>query len=150
MAHSVGGKTPSPKINFDILRSSAVLLHMEYKPSELARHIRVNVKTIHRSYIPAGLPHRRDTNGNIWIVGTAFNEWARTAYHQHKESHPKLKLKEDEAYCFKCRGVIQFDASHISNVRVISNGRKLLNITCPNCGTAFLRIAKRIPDDQPR
>jgi hypothetical protein len=148
MAHSFGGKNPVPKINYDILRSSAVLLHMEYKPSELARHIRVNVKTIHRSYIPAGLPHRRDTNGNIWIVGTAFNEWARTAYHQRKEAHPKLKLKDNEAYCFKCRGVIQFDASHISEVRRISNGRKLLRIACPQCGISFIRFSKGVPNDQ--
>lgn len=52
-----------------------VLLWMEYKPSEIAEEIKCNTDTVYKSYIPAGCPHRRDEEGNIWIVGTEFAVW---------------------------------------------------------------------------
>lgn len=139
MAQKNSGKNPTPKINYNILRSSAVLLFMEYKPSELARELRIHTKTILRSYIPTGFPHRRDPNGNIWIVGTAFDEWARSIHHQ-KAFVKKTRLRDDQAYCVKCRRVIDYQT--ILRRRSLSAGRIMLFVPCPHCGITIARFLK--------
>jgi hypothetical protein len=144
MAQKNSGENPAPNINYNILRSSAVLLFMEYKPSELARELRINAKTILRSYIPAGLPHRRDQNGNIWIVGTTFDEWARSIHHQ-KAFVKKTRLRDDQAYCVKCRRVIEYQT--VIKRRVLSAGRIMLFISCPHCGITLTRFLKGRQND---
>jgi len=139
MASNSGGNTPTPKINYDILRSSAALLNMEYKPSELARQLRVNVKTVIRSYVPSGLPHRRDQGGNIWIVGIKFDEWARTIYNQRiQEKHPAMR--EDQAWCVRCRRIV--DYAEVLDRRPMSQGRVILRATCPHCKKPVVRFLK--------
>lgn len=141
MANHNGGSSPTPKINFDILRSSAALLNMEYKPSELARHLRVNHKTILRSYIPAGLPHRRDQGGNLWIVGSKFDEWARSIYQQRiQEKRPTMC--DDEAWCVRCRRIVKF--VDVESQRKMSRGRTILRATCPHCRKLVMRFQKGV------
>ena len=53
------------------------LLNMYYKPSEIAEEIGCHTDTVYRSFLPAGCPHERDERGHIWIIGTAFRDWAR-------------------------------------------------------------------------
>lgn len=148
MAQKTSGRNPVPKINFNILRSSAVLLFMEYKPSELARQLKINVKTIFRSYIPAGLPHRRDDGGNIWIVGTQFDEWAQSVVRQKKYAKPSRKLRDDQTWCVKCNQVV--DYKEIVKRRMLSQGRQMLFIKCPLCQTTVVRFLKGNNNDQPR
>jgi hypothetical protein len=146
MAQKNSGKIPVPNINYNILRTSAVLLCMEYKPSELARELRINPKTILRSYIPAGLPHRRDEGGNIWIVGTKFNKWARTIYeHTHiKAGH--ILMKDNQVFCVRCNCVVEFH--EIKKSRALSGGRSMLFVVCPNCGKTCVRFMKGISHDR--
>jgi len=78
-----------------------VLLWMEYKPSEIAEEIKCNTDTLYKSYIPAGCPHRRDEEGNIWIVGTEFSAWSRKMF--KRSDARKTDMGRDQAWCMKCR-----------------------------------------------
>ncbi len=77
------------------------LLHMRYTPSEIAKEIGCHNDTVYRSYIPAGCPHERDKRGHLWIVGTAFRDWARSTF-----IHKKSKMADGQAYCLKCRRAV--------------------------------------------
>ncbi|HKJ37257.1 MAG TPA: hypothetical protein VJ972_00650, partial [Anaerolineales bacterium] len=66
------------------------LLDMMYKPSEIAEEIGVTQDTIHRSYLPAGLPHHRDEQGHVWIHGPAFVSWARHTIANKKKDRKGL------------------------------------------------------------
>ena len=74
------------------------LLHMRYKASEIAEEIGCHADTIYRSYIPAGCPHERDERGHVWIVGTAFRDWARSTFGKQG-----AKMQTKQAYCLRCR-----------------------------------------------
>lgn len=70
------------------------LLYMQYRPSELAEELDIDISLIYKSYIPKGCPHSKDATGHIWIVGTEFREWFREtqikssqAGKEHNEQH---------------------------------------------------------------
>ena len=111
------------------------LLHMRYKPSELAKEIGCSVDTIYRSYIHAGCPHERDSRGHLWIVGTEFRDWARATF--LRES---TKMADGQAYCLKCRRPVT-----IVSPRERSVNRYLAMITgkCSLCGTVVNRARRK-------
>ncbi len=111
------------------------LLYMRYTPSELAQEIGCNTDTIYRSYVPAGCPHERDERGHLWIVGTAFREWAYATF-----SRKGAKMAEGQAYCLKCRQVVDI----LSPTECPTN-RYLVMVKgkCAVCGTQVNRAKKR-------
>ncbi len=113
------------------------LLHMWYTPSELAKEIKLDVNQIYDSYIPAGLPHRRDDAGHIWIDGTKFREWARESF-----THKEKKLKPGQAYCLKCRKPVEVVDAYI---RSMANNpyAEFLTGKCAECGATVNRAGSR-------
>jgi hypothetical protein len=110
------------------------LLHMHYKPSELAEEVGCNADTIYRSYIPAGCPHERDEQGHVWIVGTAFRDWARSTFGKHG-----AKMQAKQAYCLRCRKpvtIVEPTDKPINRYLALISGK------CPECG-GIVNRAKR-------
>lgn len=113
------------------------ILNMLYKPSELAAEIRVNVDTIYRSYLPAGLPHTRDKD-LIWIHGPAFVAWAKqTVSKRRADRHP---LAPDQAWCMTCNGPVLMQAPQ---VRQVKHRVELVQGRCPQCGIKVNRLRAR-------
>jgi hypothetical protein len=115
------------------------LLDMLYKPSELADEIGVNVDTVYRSYIPAGLPVIRDEDGHFWIHGPAFVAWARETIAQKKAK--RQGLPEGHAWCMTCNRPVKITALR---VRSISRYSELVQGTCPACGKTVNRLRKPV------
>jgi hypothetical protein len=137
-----------PRVSRPVVIKMARLLYMEYKPSEIADELGISTKTIYDSYIPAGLPHRRDAAGNIWIVGTVFKEWAITILQTGSrlaKQRNKQPMKENEAYCVGCRGVREF--SHITKREKYSGSRLWLYGLCSTCGSTMVSMRK-VKDDK--
>lgn len=131
-------------INGNILRFAAGLLEMEYKPSELAEEIHVNVKTIYRSYLHGGLPHRRDDHGNIWIVGTKFFAWARAVREKSKSSRQTYHgMRKDQAYCMHCNRVVRYE--NVYARKPLTGNRILVSAKCSVCKGSLARILKGPP-----
>lgn len=131
------------------------LLNMNYKPAEIAAEIDVNIDTVYRSYLPAGAPHERDKNGNIWIHGVSFREWAYTIAGARKRK--KYDLKAGEGWCMRCNRPVEILNPRIKSVnRYISMNQG----TCPKCGgkvnrafgakTASAENASRMPGKAPK
>lgn len=120
------------------------LLDMLYKPSEIAEEIGVAKDTIHRSYLPAGLPHERDENGNIWIHGPAFVSWARETI--AKKRSARKGLGDDQAWCMKCnRPVTMINPKNVYQNRYI----RVMQSKCPHCKTKVNRATKAPPPNTP-
>lgn len=116
------------------------LLDMLYKPSEIAEEIGVTPDTVHRSYLPAGLPHLRDDDGRIWIHGPAFVAWARQTISQKKKD--RIGLPENCAWCMKCNQPVELIAP---KVKIVNRYIELLQAPCPSCGTKINRARARSP-----
>lgn len=116
------------------------LLNMLYKPSEIAEEIGVTTDTVYRSYLPAGLPHTRDSEGNIWIHGPAFISWARETISQKKSR--RAGLPNDHAWCMKCNTPVP-----LINPKIKTANRylELLQSKCPHCGKNINRARARAP-----
>jgi hypothetical protein len=114
------------------------LLDMLYKPSELAEEIGVATDTIYRSYLPAGLPHTRDGQGNIWIYGPAFVSWARETISRKKSK--RAELPDDHAWCMKCNQPVVLISPKIKSV---NRYLELLQAKCPTCGRTVNRARGR-------
>jgi hypothetical protein len=114
------------------------LLDMMYRPSEVAEEIEINVDTIYRSYLPAGLPHTRDSSGQIWIYGPAFVAWAKETISKKKTQ--RVGLPNDHAWCMKCnQPVLLIDPK----IKVINRYLQFLQSYCPHCNTKVNRACKR-------
>jgi hypothetical protein len=116
------------------------LLDMLYKPSEIAAEIGVAVDTIHRSYLPAGLPHTRDGKGRIWIHGPAFVAWARQTVSQKKSK--RVPLPEGQAWCLVCKGPV---ALIDPEIKPVNRYLELLQAKCSTCGKTVNRARARSP-----
>ena len=125
----------TPKLARDQIIRLGRLIHMEYRPSEIADLLGVNVDTVRRSYLQAGCPHRRDEKGNIWIIGTAFKAWAEEVIsdRKHRKSRP---MSEDEAWCLKCNQRVE-----IVNPEVKPSNHYLERLVgvCRVCGSTVNR-----------
>ena len=114
------------------------LLDMLYKPSELADEIGVNVDTIYRSYIPAGLPIVRDAKNNYWVHGPAFVAWARETISRKKAR--RRGLPDGHAWCMVCNSAVIMNKPRVKSVnRYI----ELLQAACPHCGKTVNRARAR-------
>jgi hypothetical protein len=116
------------------------LLDMLYKPSEIAEEIGVTTDTIYRSYLPAGLPHTRDGQGNIWIHGPAFIAWAREMISKKKSR--RAGLPDDHAWCMTCKGPV---ALINPKTKTVNRYLELLQAQCPTCGKTINRARARSP-----
>lgn len=114
------------------------LLYMKYRPSEIAELLEVNVDTVYRSYLPNGCPHERDSQGHIWIIGTAFTEWAKDviAKKKRKKTHP---MADDEAWCVKCNARVKVIKPII---KPVNRFLELIQSKCPNCGITVNRAQR--------
>lgn len=115
-----------------------ILLQMEYKPSELAEDLGIDVRTIYRQYLPAGAPHRRDENGLIWIVGTQFRDWLEKQAEDLKDK-PKSTMSDTEGYCLRCQKRTEF-ADGAEEVR--KHARLARVGRCRDCGARMSRYVK--------
>lgn len=113
------------------------ILNMLYKPAELAEEIEINVDTIYRSYIPAGLPYISKGN-NFWIHGPAFVEWAKQ---KHAERHVvRAKLQAGQGWCLKCKAVVSMPDPKI---KYTNRKTQIVQSVCPICGRKVNRVMKR-------
>ena len=112
------------------------LLYMEYTPAELAREIGTTAQTLHRHILPLGCPHRRDEEGQVWIVGTEFSRWAMDNLRPRSEP-----MREGEAYCLGCRARVKMSGR--LGVQVINRYLELLKGECPLCGRTVNRARAR-------
>ena len=110
------------------------LLDMLYKPSEIADEIGVSQDTVYRSYLPAGLPHTRDEQDNVWIHGPAFIGWARETISKRKAR--RRPLPDDQAWCLACKGPVPLINPKIKSV---NRYLEMLQAVCPQCGTTINR-----------
>lgn len=120
-----------------IIRLSRIL-NMMYKPSEIAEEIEVTPDTIYRSYLPAGLPHVRDEQGNIWIHGPAFVSWAKETV--CKKSSQRTGLPDGHAWCMKCNQAVMMEKP---TVKAINRYIEILQARCPSCRRTVNRARAR-------
>lgn len=69
------------------------LLDMEYKPSELAQELGINLDQIYLVYIKLGCPHKRDGKRYIQINGKEFQSWYLDKYQKQKSNRMKPFVK---------------------------------------------------------
>lgn len=128
------------------------LLHMRYKPSELAREINISVDTIYRSYLPAGAPCEIDQKGRTWIIGDQFASWVLDHVKTNQRHGPKTRMESGQAYCVGCNKVVVLLKPKVEK----PNARGVANFTgrCPQCGRKVNRFCKAAEwqgiSDQPR
>lgn len=117
------------------------LLHMKYKPSEIAEEIGCNVRSIYNVYIPAGCPHERHENGYYyWIVGDQFRDWM-LAQQRDAVAEGRAKMGEGQGYCVVCEKAI--DLQEIFEVKPVTGHLELVKGYCPECGAVVTRGRKR-------
>ena len=114
------------------------LLDMLYRPSEIAEEIGVAQDTVYRSYLPAGAPHTRDAQGDVWIHGPAFAAWARETI--SKKRSQRAGLPAGHAWCMRCNQAVPLITPR---VRTVNRYLELLQAPCPACGTTVNRARAR-------
>ena len=97
------GTLTAPQIN-----KTRSLLHMWYTPGEIAEETGISLQLIRRQYIPAGLPHRREENGRIWIDGAAFAAWVGRNKKQRRK-----KLAPGQAMCMACKKAVEMQVVEV-------------------------------------
>ena len=119
------------KIPHIVIVKAPGLLNMMYKASELAEDLTIPESTL-RDWLEAGAPHHRDSREHIWIRGTEFAGWVESM----RKTRAKQPLADDQAYCFRCRKVV-----NIENVEIRKNIGKLIHFKgiCPDCGCKINR-----------
>jgi len=132
-----GKSISAPRIKRGMMRKSLRLLEMEYTPSELAEELGCTPKTIYHSYLPAGLPFRKDKTGHIWIVGTSARAWLEKMT-QHSAEKPVDPVGKDEAFCTHCKDRVKL----VNPTRRHFGRAGLMAGTCPNCGKDIRRLIK--------
>jgi hypothetical protein len=105
------------------------LLDMDYKPSELAGELGINLNQIYRVYIPLGCPHQTEGQRHISINGKAFQHW-------YLEKYQKAKIKDDETFCKTCRKAVKLVQPSSGK----KGGLDYVLSNCPNCGRRISKI----------
>jgi hypothetical protein len=127
----------APKVSRATMRKSMLLLDMEYKPAEIADELKVTDRTILRTWLPGGLPFRKDNTGHVWIVGTQARAWLETIASQNAEK-PRKALAPDQAFCARCNAAVE--PVNVTKVPFQRSG--MLKGNCPVCGKAVNRFIK--------
>lgn len=128
-------KDQQPKLAREQIIRLGRLIHMKYRPSEIADLLGVHVETIRRSYLTNGCPHERDEHGHIWIVGTAFRAWANEVIAERKRKKSK-PMAQDEAWCMKCNKRVKIINPKVKPVNLYI---ELLQSVCDSCGSIVNR-----------
>ena len=113
------GKQRQIRFTRSMVQRARRLLHMRYKPSELADELGCSIDVIYRRWLPGGCPHERDKKGHIWIVGTAFRDWM-LAVRREAVAEGRAKLGEGQAYCVRCEQAVDM---------VVATSAKLIDET---------------------
>ena len=123
------------------------LLHMRYRPGELAEELGCSVRMIYRRYIPAGCPCERDQAGHLWIIGDKFRDWM-LAVQREAVAEGRAKLAEGQAYCMICERAVEMEGPF--EIRPVNPYMELVTGRCAECGAVVCRGRKRSKqDDQP-
>jgi hypothetical protein len=117
------------------------LLHMKYKPSEVAEELGCSVEFIRRVCIPAGCPYERHENGYYyWIVGDRFRDWM-LAMQREAVAEGRAKLGEGQGYCVVCERAT--DLRDVFEVRPIDGHLELAKGYCSHCGAVVTKGRRR-------
>ena len=128
--------TRTPRFKHHNIIRLGRILDMMYRPSEIAEEIGVTVDTVYRSWLPAGLPHKREPDNTIWIHGPAFVAWVKSISRENK----KQPLPDGHGWCMKCNQIVSMSASTpIFQNRYI----EIVQSACPKCKTPVNRAQKR-------
>jgi hypothetical protein len=129
-------KRPKPMFRSIKLTTLRMILDMMYKPPELAEEIGVNVDTIYRSWMPAGMPYEIDDRGRYWIHGPAFVGWVKDG----KDAATKDMMAPDQGWCTKCKARVQMKDP---TIRPITRSLEMMASPCVTCGCTVNRLRKR-------
>ncbi|MBI9050023.1 MAG: hypothetical protein JEZ00_11420 [Anaerolineaceae bacterium] len=123
------------KLPHNVIVKAPGLLPMQYTPRELCEELDLAQSTL-RDWLQTDVPHQRDNRNRIWINGEIFSNWVN----DQRKPKVKVKLNEDEAYCFRCK-----KASKLNNpqIRSIKGNLIMIKGTCSNCGNIINRGAVR-------
>jgi len=128
-----------PRLTKGKIQQLERLLDMLYRPGEIAQEIGITVETLLRSFLPAGAPAIKDDEGKIWFNGKAFAAWGRKQL--AKNTPDKERMKDDEAYCFRCRKrVVIVNPKRRRYHRDVDQ----INGTCPECEGKVYRFGKKV------
>ena len=116
------------------------LMHMRYKPSELAEEVGISTDTLFRHYLPAGAPCEVDQQGHTWIIGDHFAKWVLDYAKVNRRRQPVQKMEPGQAYCVTCRKVVMLLKTKVEK----PNARGVANLVgkCPECGKRVIRFCK--------
>jgi len=119
------------KLPHSVIVKAPGLLPMLYSVRELSGELGIPDRTL-RDWLEAGAPHQRDELRHIWINGMSFGQWVQ----DQRKAKRTVKLLDTEAYCLRCRGVVDL----ISPEKRALRG-KLVQIKgiCPKCGCVINR-----------
>lgn len=114
------------------------LMDMLYRPAELAEEISIDVDTIYRSYIPAGMPCIREGQGHIWVHGLSFAAWAKETV--AKRQNERSPLADGYGWCLRCNQAVKMVNP---SIKIINRYLELEQAPCPNCGGTVNRGRRR-------
>jgi uncharacterized protein with PIN domain len=120
-----------------VYAKAAYLLPMLYKASEISSELDIPLSTL-KGWLKQGIPHQRDGRNHIFVSGEEFSKWINSI---QKNKRIKPTLKDNQAYCLKCRKPIDIKNPELVNVA----GTRLIQGTCPICQT---KVNKGIEYDQ--
>jgi ribosomal protein S27AE len=129
--------TSHPRIHLThaVIVKAPGLLPMLYLPAELAGELGMLVRTLY-DWVKAGAPHTHDAQGNLWVNGREFASWVEA--NRKPRSVPE-KLKDDQAYCLRCKqAVTLIDPSR----EQVKGKLVLIKGHCPHCGAGINRGAR--------
>jgi hypothetical protein len=129
---------PRIKVPHSAIVRGPGLLPMYYSTRELSDELGVPRKTI-ILWVRNGLPHTRDNQNHIWVIGSECTAWIET---MRKANLNKIPLSDGEAFCFRCRKPVEIQDPQTKAV----SGRLLLSGKCPICDC---RVNKGVRDDKP-
>ena len=118
------------KVPHSVIVRAPGLLPMLYTPSELERELSVPARTI-REWVDKGLSHQRDERGHIWLDGRQVAAWVKTL----GRSRTKPRLKDNEAYCVRCRQPVKW----LNPTRDQRGQQVWWRGVCPKCGGIICR-----------
>jgi hypothetical protein len=132
---------PNVKLSHSVIVKSPGLLPMLYTVGELAHAIGAVERTL-RDWLAGGAPHRRDTNGHIWIHGREFAKWVEGM----RKPVRKRRLRDDQAYCMHCRAIVKLmepETRHVRGKLTLTSGR------CKVCGRMVHRGGRIASNPKP-
>ncbi len=108
------------------------LLHMEYTLREIANELECSKRQL-LSAVEAGCPHRKTTEGRVFITGDEFRDWYHDLCRQRKQP-----LAPGEVYCLRCRRPVPLPAE--TEIQALPNGAERIIAACPVCGATVNRF----------